>query len=337
MPKPSANNKEAQGKAKTQYLWLKVSRPEFLPANSASLVIGLAWGLTLPLSDILGGLVAPLILAFATISLVGAFAAHINTMVDYEFDKRDDTKKDLVDAMARVGKSNLKKVMVFELALSLVLLLILTFTQQKLAFILMWAAAAFLAYAYSALPLRLKSRSFAAPITLMIVLSILPVTFVTYAFTPTLDWVFFLFLAGQALTVYGVIIPAEIRDYFGDKAAGTVTMTVRLGLVKASLLGLALLGIGGSLCAAGFILKLSTTSLTYLSALLAVMAAGYIYVLSKYIKLLNLSRQLGNLAQSASIETKIVDLAAKNPKWITIVTQTIVFMSIVLLIAKILI
>ena len=291
---PSSNKQKPEHKAKSPNFWLKISRPEFLPANSASLIIGLAWGFTLPIADLFGGLVLPSVLAFAVISLVGAFAAHINTLSDFEIDQKDDTKKELVLAMANVGKGKLKKFMVLELTLSLVLLLVLSFIESKSAFIFMWTAAVFLAYAYSAAPLRLKSRSLAAPITLMIVLSILPVTFVTYAFTSILEWAFWLFLAGQAITVYGVIVPAEIRDYFSDKATGTVTMTVRLGLVRASLLGLVLLGVGGILCTTGFILKLSTTSLPILSVLLVVMAAAYFYVLSKYWKLLNLSRQLNN-------------------------------------------
>ena len=322
-------------KTKNLHFWLKVSRPEFLPANSASLIIGLAWGLTLPVANLLGDLAAPLILVFAVISLVGAFAAHINTLSDFELDQKDSTKKDLVLAMTNVGKSRLKKLMVFELSISLVLLLVLTFMEGKPIFVFMWAAAVFLAYAYSAAPLRFKSRSFVAPITLMIVLSILPVTFVAYAFTSTLDWAFWVFLAGQALTVYGVIVPAEIRDYFSDKATGTVTMTVQLGLVKASLFGLILLGAGGILCATGFILKLMSTSLPILSVLLVVMAAAYFYVLSKYWELLNLSRQQNSSSEQASVEQKIVDLATKNPKWITLVTQSIVFMCLILLIAKI--
>jgi hypothetical protein len=55
-----------------------------------------------------------------------------------------------------------------------------------------------------------------------LVLSVLPVTFIAYVFTTTLSYAFFLFLFGQALTVYGVIVPAEIRDYFGDKKNGRV-------------------------------------------------------------------------------------------------------------------
>ncbi len=41
-------------------LLFKISRPEFLPANSASLFIGVAWGLTLPL-DLLWGLAIPIV------------------------------------------------------------------------------------------------------------------------------------------------------------------------------------------------------------------------------------------------------------------------------------
>ncbi len=313
--------------------FLKVSRPEFLPANSASLIIGLAWGLTLPVADIVGGLVVPLVLAFTVISLLGAYAAHVNTLSDFETDKTDDTKKELVAAMTHVGKSRLLKIMAVELALSLVFLLVLTFTQDKLFFLGLWGVAALLAYAYSAPPLRLKSRALAAPITLMIVLSILPVTFVTYVFTSNPPFAFWLFLAGQALTVYGVIVPAEIRDYFSDKASGTVTNTVKLGLVKASLFGLGLLAVGGTLCAVGFAFAFLNATTPLLGSLLTVMLAVYVYVLSKYVQLFKLSRQLGS---SGSVEREIVDLAAKNPKWITMVTQSIMFISIVLLIAKIL-
>lgn len=225
--------------------------------------------------------------------------------------------------------------MFIELSLSLFFLLVLTLFQGKPVFFLMWIAAVFLAYAYSASPLRFKSRSLFAAITLIIVLSILPVSFVTYVFTSTLDLAFFLFLAGQALTVYGVIVPAEIRDYFGDKASGTVTMTVRLGLVKSSLLGLALLSVGGILCGTGLFLRLTDGSLPILSGLLIVMAMAYLYVLSKYWKILELSKRLGAFENQASIEQEIVQLAAKNPKWITMVTQTIVFMCLILLVAKI--
>jgi 4-hydroxybenzoate polyprenyltransferase len=310
-----------------------VSRPEFLPANSASLIIGLSWGLTLPV-DIIWGLIIPLALAFAVITLVAAFAAQINTLSDYELDLKDESKKELVQAMSQLRPKKVKIAMLAELSSSLVFLLVLFLIQGKIALLLMWMAAVFFAYSYSAPPLRLKSRSWFAVITLVIVLSILPVTFVTYVFTTALDYSFFLFLSGQALTVYAVIVPAEIRDYFGDKAMGTVTMTVRLGLIKASLLGMSLLSIGGTLCGVGLILRLVYSSLPILSAFIAVMVIAYLYVLGKYWKLYNLSKLLGTSENQDSTEQEIVQLAAKNPKWITLITQTIVFMCLVLLVTK---
>jgi 4-hydroxybenzoate polyprenyltransferase len=242
--------------------------------------------------DVFWGVALPLILAFAALSFVGAFAAHINTYADYELDQKDDTKKKLTAAMSQLGKGKLKTAMIIEVAISLMFILALSFLQAKPVLLLMWMAAVFLAFAYSAKSLRLKSHSFFAVLTLLIVLSILPVTFVTYVLTSRFDLAFLLFLAGQALTVYGVIVPAEIRDYFGDKAAGANTMTVRLGLIKASVLGLGLLNIGAILCGVGFVLKLASTNLPFLSGFLIVMAAGYLFILSKYARLYRLSKQL---------------------------------------------
>jgi 4-hydroxybenzoate polyprenyltransferase len=326
-------SKESMETSKTIKLLHTVSRPEFLPANSASLIIGLSWGLTLPV-DITWGLIIPLVLAFAVITLVAAFAAQINTLSDYELDLKDETKKGLVQAMTQIGPKKVRVAMVAELSLSLFLLLLLYLIQGKIALLLMWAAVVFLAYSYSAPPLRLKSRSWFAVITLVIVLSILPVTFVTYVFTTSLDYSFFLFLSGQALTVYGVIVPAEIRDYFGDKAMGIATMTVRLGLTKASLLGIALLSLGGTLAAVGLFLKLAYSALPILSAFLIAMAIAYLYILEKYWKLYAFSKRLAASENQKSAEQDIVRVAEKNPKWITLITQTIVFMCLVLLIAK---
>jgi len=324
---------ENMSTSKTIKLLSVVSRPEFLPANSASLIIGLSWGLTLPV-DVIWGLIIPLALAFAVITLVAAFAAQNNTLSDYKLDLTDESKKELVQAMRQLGSKKVKIAMLAELSASLILLLVLYLLQGKIALLLMWMVAVFFAYSYSALPLRLKSRSWFAVITLVIVLSILPVTFVTYVFTTTLNYSFFLFLSGQALTVYAVIVPAEIRDYFGDKEMGIVTMTVRLDLVKASLLGIALLSLGGTLCGLGLFLGLAYSSLPVLSACLAVMAMAYFYILGKYWKLYNLSRSLSASENQNSTEQEIVQLAAKNPKWITLITQTIVFMCLVLLVTK---
>ena len=78
----------------------------------------------------------------------------------------------------------------------------------------------------------------------MLVLAIFPVFFAFYTFTFEINPFFLLALVGLALTVYGVIVPTELRDYFGDKAMGIQTMTVHLGLSRSSFLGIILLCVG---------------------------------------------------------------------------------------------
>ena len=321
----------------TTKLLYTVSRPEFIPANSASLVIGLAWGLMLPV-DLLFGLVVPLVLAYAVITLVAAYAAQINSLSDYDLDVKDETKKGLVQAMSQLKRSRLKMFMGLELAVSFILVLILVWIQAKPFLLLFWTTGVFLAHSYSAPPIRLKSRGVLAVITLLLVLSVLPVSFIAYVFTTSLSYAFFLFLFGQALTVYGVIVPAEIRDYFGDRKNGVVTFTVQLGLTKASLLGITLLGIGGTLAGAGLALTLAFSKWPWLMVFLVAMTVAYLYILRKYWKLYMLSRRHAAAPATGKegvLEGEIVTLAAENPKWITLITQAIVFMCIVLLVSKI--
>ena len=319
----------------TARLLATVSRPEFLPANSASIIIGLSWGINLPV-DLFWGLAIPVALVSAIITLVSAVAAQVNTMADYELDSKDSRKKELVQAMSRLGKGKLTSFIIIEFLLSLAFILLLYLVQGKLALLLMWVAAVFLAYSYSASPLRLKSRSWLAVITLLVVLSILPVTFVYHTFSSELDPLFLLFLSGQALTVYGVIVPAEIRDYFGDKAMGIDTVTVRLGLAKASLFGIVLLSVGGVLCGTGILLRLAHGSYPALTVFLLVVVFAYLYVLRKYSKLYSLSKRYMISEDQSFIAQDIERLSAHNPQWITLITQTIVLVSLVLLVGKLL-
>ncbi|MGB9134421.1 MAG: hypothetical protein WCC63_02380 [Candidatus Bathyarchaeia archaeon] len=77
---------------KTLKLLTVVSRPEFLPANSASIVIGVSWGITLPV-DMIWGFAVPISLLFAIITLVATFAAQVNTVSDYEIDLKVTARK----------------------------------------------------------------------------------------------------------------------------------------------------------------------------------------------------------------------------------------------------
>jgi len=317
---------------KTLRLLATVSRPEFLPANSASLILGIAWSINPPL-DPVWELAIPAILVFSVITLVSAVAAQVNTMSDYELDQKDSTKRKLVQAMSTLGRDRVKSIVVTEILLSLALILVLLLIRGNPVLLPMWMAAVLLAYSYSAPPAILKSRSWLAPVTLLIVLSILPVSFVFYSLTSEINYFFVLFLSSQALIVYGVIVPAEIRDYFVDKEMGVETMTVRLGLVKASLLSIALLSVGGILCAAGFALRLAYSPHPVLTVFILIMVIAHGSVFRKYLRLYSLSKKYASTNEQ-SLRDRIVELSAQNPRWITLVTQAIVFMSLVLIVGK---
>jgi 4-hydroxybenzoate polyprenyltransferase len=307
-----------------------VSRVEFVPANFASLIIALAWAYNAGMDAL--GLVLPMFLAFAVISLVSIAGAHFNTYSDAELDKKDPTKGRLVVALADFGRGRLRGLMILEVLASALFLAVLFWIKQNPALLMAYVTAIFFAYAYSLPPFRFKGRSVLAMCSLMLVLSIIPITFTYMVISPSIDPLFVLFLAGQCMIIYGLIIPTEIRDHDWDKDMGISTMTVWLGLGRATLFGIFLLTTGLILMGAAYAIQSFSMGLTLLSAFLVVPALAIAYVVKQFISIHSLLRaDNGRPAMDG-----IVALASRNPKWITLVSQSIVFISLVLLVAKIL-
>jgi 4-hydroxybenzoate polyprenyltransferase len=309
-----------------------ISRSEFLLPNLGSLIMGLAWGAT-PSTSI-SELVILIILSFAIINLSSAIGAQANTLSDRELDSKDKRKKHLVEEMNSFGANRLKKVLAIEFTLTLILVFIFMYIQQRPILLLLWIVGISLGCAYSLPPARLKSRNWLAPVSLILVLAFFPVLFAYYSFTNELNPLFLMSLTGLGLTVYGVIIPTEIRDYFGDKSMGIETFTVHLGLVKASILAIALLIIGSALTTIAYVLQFAESQYPLLSILpIAILVAGFV-VLRQFRRLYLLSKEYATSNNKSAIEEKIVNLSAHNPQWIMIVTQTYSAISIILLVSK---
>lgn len=308
-----------------------VSRAEFLLPNLGSLIMGLAWGANPSLT--LTEIIISLVFSFTIINLSSAIGAQANTLSDYELDLKDDRKKNLVEALDSFGHSRLRKIMIFELSVALLLVAVFAWVTIKPVLLLLWILGILLGYSYSAPPLRIKSRSWLAPVTLILVLAAFPILFAYLTFTSELNPLFLLALAGLALTVYGVIVPTEIRDYFGDKAMGVETMTVRLGLVKASLLSIILLSLGGTLIGTAFAITFAYGPNPLLALLVFVIAIADIIVLREFRKLYALSKEYEKSKENAIAE-QVTTLSANNPKWIMIVTQTYSAISIIMLVFK---
>jgi 4-hydroxybenzoate polyprenyltransferase len=309
-----------------------ISRAEFLLPNLGSLTMGLAWGASPPLS--LTEMAILVVLSFAIINLSSAIGAQANTLSDYELDSRDARKEKLAQALDSFGHDQLKKVLVLEFVVTLALVVLFMLAKAKPVLLLMWVVGISLGYLYSAPPLRIKSKSWLAPVTLILVLAVFPILFAYFTFTSRLDPVFLLALAGLALTVYGVIIPTEIRDYFGDKAMGIETMTVHLGLVRAALFGIMLLSLGGTLIGIAFFIAFAYGQYPLLSLLVLAIAIADLIVLRKLRELYTLSKEYENSNAKNLIAQEITNLSANNPKWIMLVTQTYSFISIIMLVSK---
>ena len=311
-----------------------ISRSEFIMPNLGSLIMGLAWGVSSQID--LVNLAILLILSFTVINLSSAIGAQVNTLSDYELDSRDERKKYLVRALDSFGRNRLKLLIVAEFSITAVLVLLFTAILGKPILLAMWLVGIFLGWAYSAPPLRLKAKSWLAPFTLILVLAIFPVLFAYFAFAATVELLFLISLFGLASTVYGVIVPTEIRDYFGDKEMGIITMTVRLGLAKSSLLGIVLLMIGAIFTVTAFLIKFIFEGRSLLVVFVLPILIAVFFVLTKFRKLHLLSKEYALSKGQSSLKDEILKLSANNPKWIMMVTQTYSLASIVLLVSKLL-
>ncbi len=309
-----------------------LSRAEFIMPNLGSLILGLAWGAN-PTLD-LSMLAILIVLSFSIINGSSAIGAQINTLSDYDLDLKDPRKKNITDAVDAFGKKRIRYLLFIEFIITLALVILFIIVNKNPWLLLMWIIGISLGWIYSAPPIRLKARSWLAPVSLILVLGIFPVLFAYFTFTTMIQPFFLLALIGLTMTIYGVIIPTEIRDYFGDKTMQIETMTVRLGLVKACAASIGLIGIGAIFFIAAYSLEWLNGSRPYLALLLFVVPFSVLYVISRIKKLLTISKQFMDSQGNIALKEQIVNIAAHNPKWIIIITQTYSVLSIILLINK---
>ncbi len=309
-----------------------ISRAEFLLPNLGSIIMGLSWGVS-SVPNMLN-IVILILVSFAVINLSSAIGAQANTIFDHSLDINDRRKNNIVTASRRFGQSRLKTIMIIEAMIAFSLVFLLVLNKGKAILLLMWTIGITLGCFYSAPPLRIKSRSWLAPITLILVLAVLPVLFEYFIFADELTPLFLVSLLGLGLTVYGVIIPTEIRDYFGDKAMKIETMTVRIGLVKASMLSMILLALGSALIGVAFVLEFISGVHPMLAISVLTLAAADYIALTKFRRLYSLSKKFKSFTDDSTVVDEITDLSARNPQWVMLITQTYSLLSILLLASR---
>jgi 4-hydroxybenzoate polyprenyltransferase len=114
-----------------------VSRPEFLPANCSSLVMGLAWSIDPNQNGMVWETILLAGLVLAVLTFVSAIGAQLNTLSDRELDLKEPRKQYLVRAMDALGQGKLKRILIFEFLVSLPFLIVLVSFQPKPVLVLL--------------------------------------------------------------------------------------------------------------------------------------------------------------------------------------------------------
>ena len=112
------------------------------------------------------------------------------------------------------------------------------------------------------------------------------------------------------------------------------TMTVHLGLVKACVASILLIGLGAVFFAVAYFLEWSNGPRPFLGLLLLIIPVSVFFVLVKIKNLHSLSKQYMDSQGNTTLKEQIVNISAHNPQWIMIITQTYSILSIILLLNK---
>jgi 1,4-dihydroxy-2-naphthoate octaprenyltransferase len=308
-----------------------ITRVEFIPANSASVIIGFAWAISMHASLGISS-VGFLLFLFVVLSSIGTIGAHWNSYSDYELDMDDPLKSELHQSLFEIGKEKLLSLIKIEVLLAVMIFIVFWIFHQNWVLIPIWLTAAFLAFAYSMPPFRFKARGLLAFGSLCLVLSILPVLFVYLSTNPALNTGFLAFLLGHTLIIYSLIIPTEIRDYFVDGSHQVRTMSVWLGLKKVSGMAIALLIIGTALVVGSYAASDLFTQFPLMMTFLFIILTANGFVLSRFLNLRKLIIQSDSEKQDSLL--KVSALAADNPKWITISSMASLSVAIITILGK---
>lgn len=310
-------------------------RFEFFPATISLLFMGFFWGLntTIDLNS-----AALLLTAFVTLALSNLQGLHVNMLSDYEIDKK--YKKFLPAAIDTLGKKTFKAIFLIECVLSFSLVLFLTVFLSKIVLLVLWPIGFLIGLAYSLKPLRFKSNPIFNPISLIMVLCVLPMVWVYFIFASSITLGFSLFCGGIALGVIGLVLPTEIEDFPEDRAARVRNLTQAFGLLRASKFSIYATAASVSVASLGAGLAFLGTgaSWLWLPATLF-MAIVHGFVIRKLFGLKKLCEHYENAVpnEQRKLMVKIKAITNKAPQWFGAVAWSGIFAGFLLYLSKILV
>jgi 4-hydroxybenzoate polyprenyltransferase len=204
--------------------FLRLSRANLLLATVGHATLGLFLGAD-SLEDLFYiGVVLYILLHYN----IAFLACNVNCLYDYEVDKK--YKRYLSESVDTIGKKTLKYIILSEFFLALFLISCFFYLEH---YITAFAAliAIFVAFSYSAEPIRIKKRGLVSPFPVLI-LYMLPLLGGWFIFRAGVDLIFIVFLIGYALMNEGFTLVNVCEDYHEDIDSGIRTWSHILGLKR---------------------------------------------------------------------------------------------------------
>ena len=201
--------------------FLTVSRANIQAVSLASALLGPSMAAS-TLSDLLR---TDVLLFIALFYITVTFSCNINCRYDMDVDRL--YKKDLYFATKRLGK-RLDMIMAVELILGIAISLLLMERGKWIAGGL-GLLGIFLAYAYSAPPLRVKKRGALSPLPVMVGVYVLPIIAGYSVLSTDFPPMFWLFLTGYFFLNLGINMVNMAEDTDVDEKMGIETLAVRIG------------------------------------------------------------------------------------------------------------
>jgi len=308
-------------------------RLEFFPATTSLLFMGLFWGLDEKIDLNSATLFGTAALVLTMSNLLGL---HVNMLSDYEIDKK--YKDFLPTSIDTLGKKTFKAILLIECLLAFCFVSFLTVILGKIVLLTLWSIGCFVGLAYSLKPLRLKSNPMLNPISLIMVLCILPMVWVYCVFATSITLAFSLFCGGIAFGVMGLVLPTELEDFPEDEAAKVRNPTQVLGPLRASKFAIFATATSVSLASVGAGLGFLATKTPWLWLLAtAVMVVAHGFVIKKLLVLKEVCKQYENAAadEQKKLMQKIKAITNQSPQWFGLVAWSGIFAGFLLYLSKI--
>lgn len=248
--------------------FLRISRWRIQLVSLATITLGplFAAGTTADMIDF-----DLLIFAVLFLSII-TFACNINCFYDIEVDSLK--KKRLADAVRHIGRTKLKILLVLESITALIAVSYFAFLERYLISIL-GLIGLLLAHAYSAPPMRLKSKGILSPVPVNVGVYVLPIIAGYLVIDSVITPLFLTFVLGYALLNLGINLVNTAEDYTVDKKIGIKTAAHSIGLKYTIYLSSVSTITGGTVIVIIFALKTSMEILPLALLFLILITVGY--------------------------------------------------------------